>query len=256
MPYSFPGMNPWLERPGLWGSIHARLIVALADDLNSHLPPQYQAEVEETVYVATVHASAVLGRPDVTVHTVSEAPATYAAARAAQPVVVEVPQREEITHRWLEVRVLPSGEIVTVVEILSPVNKRPGEGREKYEHKRNGILNSPAHFVEIDLLRDGPPLPIHWRGEQRLSHYRILVSRAPQRPRAELYPFDVRDPIPDFLCPLRESDAELNVDLGKLLRELYDRARYAQTIDYTLDPDPPLSAEDLEWAREQVRPRR
>lgn len=252
MSYPFPGMNPWLERPGLWSSIHARLIVALADDLNQRLPPHYQAEIEEIVYVATIHSSDILGRPDIAVRTLSESPATYALAPAALPVVVEVPHREEITHRWLEVRAVPSGEVVAVVELLSPVNKRPGEGRAKFEDKRNNVLASPSHLVEIDLLRDGPPMPVRWRDEQIPGHYRILVSRAPERPRAELYPFNLRDPIPGFLFPLRAGDVEPIIDLNRLLRELYVRARYAQLLDYARDPDPPLSADDLAWAREQT----
>lgn len=245
-------MNPWLERPSLWSSIHARLIVALADDLNQRLPPQYQAEIEETVYVATLHSSDILGRPDVAVRTLAESPATYALAPAALPVVVEVPHREEITHRWLEVRAVSSGEVVAVVELLSPVNKRPGEGRAKYEDKRNNVLASSSHLVEIDLLRDGPPMPVRWRDEQLPSHYRILVSRAPERPRAELYPFNLRDPIPGFLFPLRAGDDEPVIDLGLLLREMYARAKYDLSIDYGREPEPPLSADDLAWAREQV----
>jgi len=210
-------MNPWLERPGLWGSIHARLIVALADDLNPRLRPTYQAEVEERVYV------------------------------------VETPHREEIKHRWLAIRDISAKEVVTVVEILSPVNKRPGEGREKYEEKRNNALASSAHFVEIDLLRAYAPLPLRWLGESQPGHYRILVSRANQRPRAELYPFNVREPVPLSQLPLRANDNEPVIDLGLLLRETYDRANYDLTIDYGVEPEPPLSEEDAGWAKEQLK---
>ncbi len=249
MAYPFPGMNPWLERPGLWGSIHARLIVALADDLNPRLRPTYQAEVEEMVYVVTLDNSELLGRPDVSVRSVSEVRTAY----PAQPVIVETPHREEIKHRWLTIRDIPAKEVITAVEILSPVNKRPGEGREKYEEKRNNVLASGAHFVEIDLLRAYAPLPLRWLGESQPSHYRILVSRANQRPRAELYPFNVREPLPLFQLPLRANDDEPVIDLGLLLREMYDRANYDLTIDYGVEPEPPLSDEDAGWARELVK---
>jgi hypothetical protein len=43
------------------------------------------------------------------------------------------------------------------------------------------------------------------------------------------------------------------IDLGRLLRKLYDRARYTQTLDYGLDSDPLLSAEDAAWAKEQLK---
>jgi hypothetical protein len=171
----------------------------------------------------------------------------------AEPVVVEVPHRESVRHRWLEIRVVPSGEVVTVIEILSPVNKRPGEGRDEYERKRSEVLGSRAHLVEIDLLRADPPMEFRPVDGDRRSAYRILVSRAPRRPRAELYPFDVRDPVPRFPLPLREGDAEPVVDLGARLHGLYDRASYDLAVGYPREPDPPLSAAAAAWARQMLK---
>jgi len=245
-------MNPWLERPSLWGSVHARVIVALADDLNPHLRPRYQAEVEEYVYVATLDSDELLGKPDITIHKVSEAKAVYSPV-SPTPIVVEIPQREEIRHRWLEVRDVSSGEVVTVIEVLSPINKRPGEGRAKYEQKRNNVLASSAHFVEIDLLRGYEPLPIRWRTQRRHSDYRLLVSRVGNRPLSDLYPFNVREPIPRFPLPLREGDSEPIIDLGAILSSLYERANYDLTIDYNVEPDPPLTLEDAAWAKEILK---
>jgi hypothetical protein len=47
------------------------------------------------------------------------------------------------------------------------------------------------------------------------SHYRILVSRANLRPEAELYPFNVRESIPQFLFPLQSGDEEPVVNLSE-----------------------------------------
>ena len=44
--------------------------------------------------------------------------------------------------------------------MLSPFNKRPGEGREDYLRKRRLILQSEVHLVELDLLRDGERVPM------------------------------------------------------------------------------------------------
>jgi hypothetical protein len=41
MPTPFPGMDPYLERPGLWQEIHTRLIVAIADVLGPMVHPPY-----------------------------------------------------------------------------------------------------------------------------------------------------------------------------------------------------------------------
>ena len=62
-------------------------------------------------------------------------------------------------QRYLEIRDRRNREIVAVVELLSPVNKKSGPDRAQYLTKRSEILASPAHLVEIDLLRDGRAMP-------------------------------------------------------------------------------------------------
>lgn len=49
---------------------------------------------------------------------------------------------EEVNERYLEIREVATGTVVTVIEILSPKNKRAGEGRVTYERKRNQVLAS------------------------------------------------------------------------------------------------------------------
>ena len=66
-----------------------------------------------------------------------------------------------VRETWLEVRAADSGEIVTVLEVLSPGNKRPGVGRSTYEEKRFRVLGTRTHLVEGDLLRAGEPMPMH-----------------------------------------------------------------------------------------------
>lgn len=61
---------------------------------------------------------------------------------------------------------------------------------------------------------------------------RILVSRAERRPKADLYNFDLSEPIPSFPLSLKPEDAELTIELQSILEDLSDRARYAQRIDY------------------------
>ena len=43
----FPGMNPYLEDPVLWGGVHHLLMRALHQQLNQRLPEGYVALVEE-----------------------------------------------------------------------------------------------------------------------------------------------------------------------------------------------------------------
>src|SRR5208337_3214808 len=58
-------------------------------------------------------------------------------------------------QRYLEIRDRRSRELVAVVELLSPVNKKSGPDRAQYLTKRSEILASPAHLVEIDSSRCG-----------------------------------------------------------------------------------------------------
>jgi hypothetical protein len=94
----------------------------------------------------------------------------------------------------------------------------------------------------------GEPLPMWVRNGNATGDYRIVVSRAQQRPRADVYLFTVREPIPSFPIPLRPGENEPVLPLNRILHELYDRAGYDLAIDYSQPPDPPLPEQDAIWA--------
>jgi len=52
------------------------------------------------------------------------------------------------------------GELVTLMEVLSPANKLYGPGRNAYLRKREDVLGSRTSLIEIDLLRAGEPMPL------------------------------------------------------------------------------------------------
>ena len=259
----FPGMDPWLEQSGIWSNLHTTLITALRDTFAQSLRPHYYVDIDQRAYITSVddhvNGSAngkLVGRPDVNVikspYLLTALPpkgGALSAVMVAEPTMVEVAsyEHEETIERYLEVRKPKTGQVVTVIEILSPKNKRSGEGRAAYLLKRDKILTSQTHLVEIDLLRAGEPMPVVWRDKKIESHYRILVSRAPQRPESELYPFMVRDAMPRFRLPLLPGDDEPIVDLSKLLHDIYERAGYDLVIDYEENPSPRFRGEDAEW---------
>src|SRR5205823_10689029 len=51
MKMPFPGMDPYLEHPVLWESVHARLINTLAIQLQPRLDPRYVTSIEERVFI-------------------------------------------------------------------------------------------------------------------------------------------------------------------------------------------------------------
>jgi hypothetical protein len=252
MPSPFPGMNPYLEHPELWPEVHHWLITLTAEALVAQLRPKYRVAVEKRVYQTTSgEESLLVGVPDVLVARSSPSvplqSATTVVTPPVRPVTVTLPIPEEVREGYLEVREVGTGEVVTVIEFLSPKNKRSQAGRKAYESKRQQILASASHLVEIDLLRSGEPMPILSSGIQ--SDYRILVSRSSDRPRAELYAFNLQTPIPVFPLPLRPPDIEPVVDLQAVLQGAYDRAGWDLAIDYSREPVPPLLEPDAAWAR-------
>ncbi|AFZ10043.1 hypothetical protein Osc7112_5835 [Oscillatoria nigro-viridis PCC 7112] len=251
MPNPFPGMNPYLESPELWRSVHNRLIVAIADLLTPQLLPKYLVDIEQRIYQLSGEDALVIGIPDVTIQR-SLAPTTETTSNVAvaapptQSLKVRIPWPVEVKESYLQVIETETKKVVTVIEVLSPTNKRPGKGREMYEAKREKVFGSRTHLVEIDLLRSYQPMLVFDNDIE--ASYRILVSRANQRPLADLYLFNLPDMIPAFPLPLRAGDEEPIVDLQALLNGVYDRAAYDFRIDYTAAPVPALSESDAVWA--------
>jgi hypothetical protein len=252
----FPGMNPWLEHPSLWSDVHFRLISALARYLSPLVSPRYYVSVGSQAYIATTFASPPASRyPDIAIVQSRQAgvsPAHSVLATIApsviEPALVELPIPDIVEEIYLEIREAVTGQVVTVGEVLSPTNKRPGVGRQKYERKRMEILSTQTHLVEIDLLRAWPPLPM--TGEHIASDYRILVRRGEQGNQAALYAFNLCDSIPVFHIPLQPGDDEPAIDLRQLLDEVYLEANYGVRVNYRQPPEPPLSEADAGWVSE------
>ena len=246
----FPGMNPYLEQPGLWPQVHNRLIVAIADDLTPQVAPKYRVSIEERVYTTT-EPLPLVGSGSVAVAQRQNNPGSaQPTVQLIEPRRVQVPLPVEVTERFLEVRLVQTNTVVCLIEVLSPSNKRPGEGRMAYETKRQKILGSATNLVEIDLLRSGSPMPL---GDLPRKPYSILVSRSADRPNAELYEFDLPEPSPSFLVPLQPDDPEPIVSLQRLLDDLYTRARFDLAIDYSQPVKPDLSEPESAWVKAILR---
>jgi hypothetical protein len=249
-------MNPYLENPELWSEVHSRLIVAIADAIAPPLRPNYYVAVEKRTYMAEPEDSVLIGIPDVSVFTKSaqnqqrENSTATAVLSASEPLTVAVPLMEEVQERYLEIREVKSGAVITTIEILSPKNKGSGEGRDAYLRKRQQVLASLPHLVEIDLLRAGKPMPI--KGGMSDAVYRILVSRGDRRPTAHLYAFTLRDAIPSFPLPLKAGDVEPVVNLNDILNGVYERAGFDLRIDYGQPIQLALAEEDAAWVDERL----
>jgi len=245
----FPGMDPYLEHPSLWPDVHNSLIAAIRETLAPQLAPRYYIGLERRVYHLSPDDLVFVGRPDVSVTTALREPGPAPLADAAI-LEVTVPMTDEVGENYLEVRDVVSGEVVMVMELLSPVNKL-GAGRQEHLNKRDHIFKTRTHLVELDLLRAGQPMPM--LPQPAPSDYRILISRSSQRPRAQLYTFGVCQPIPSFRLPLLPGDDEPLVDVNTTLHDLYERVHFELLLDYSQPPTPPLAEAEAAWARELIK---
>ena len=154
---------------------------------------------------------------------------------------------------WLRVETVPERELVTVVEVLSPTNKRPGEDRRRYIRKREAIVAGLVNLVEIDLLRGWEPMRLETT--PLVSDYRILVCRSLESLGAVMYPFMVQQRIPKFTLPLLSEDETHapQVDLGTIVDNRHHTARYNLETRYDAPPpEPAIAPGAREWVGERV----
>ncbi|MGC8640091.1 MAG: DUF4058 family protein [Isosphaeraceae bacterium] len=262
MPSPFPGMDPYLEKPGLWRDVHLNLIASTQGFLNGELRPKYLVRVEERTYVADESEAAlalqarypdveVLGRPGWEKSRFSPRGET-AQLEVAEPVIATTWFEEEVHEAFLKIIDRESRDVVTVIEILSPTNKIPGSaGRRSFEDKRREVMYSPCHWVEIDLLRGSRLAPV----PRKLGphEYLVHVSTTNLRPRGKLFPIRLAQRLPIIPIPLKPEDPDARLDLQAVLDSAYDRAGYDLEIDYRTEPQPPLEGPLAEWADELLR---
>lgn len=146
MPSPFPGMDPYLEYPLLWPGVHQRLIIHIGDTLNTQLPPDYVADIGERLYVVRGNRNIfpdvmLLQPPSVQRPGDRWQRGTATAAATATAVAVDSDPPWVFTFEPMEARevfveiwsLAEKSRVVTVIEVLSPRNKTPGNpGRQLY----------------------------------------------------------------------------------------------------------------------------
>jgi hypothetical protein len=248
MPSPFPGMNPYLEQEDVWQDFHDAMIPAIRDALSPLVSPHFIVKIQEHLYIHEPEAKKRyrVGSGDVNlIRPIDALGSGGDTATLAAPAHIVLPHVEMETQTFLEIRDRKDRELITVIEILSPTNKKPGPDREQYLAKRGNVLRSAAHFVEIDLLRGWPKMP----GEEApISDYSVMVSVVEERPRGDYWPIALKDPLPPIPIPLREPVSVAPLDLQSVLHYVFDRAYYKDYI-YEGSPIPVLGKDDLAWAQ-------
>ena len=248
----FPGMDPYLESPDIWPDLHDSLMNIFREQLSPLLAPKYTAELHPQIIIERIEhdpAWHLEAEPDIAIikpnpfmlstlmmDTVEDdAPLLLREPTSIRTRVVTI----EIHHRADE-------QLVAAIELLSPVNKRPGPKRQAYLKKRRAYLASRAHLTEIDLLRRYPHMPLEEQPPR--CDYIIMLHNAYDRRFCRVWPRSVRQTLPTLPIPLRRPDPDVSLNLQQALHTAYERARYDLRVDYRKPPMPPLSPADAEWA--------
>src|SRR2546430_2553264 len=106
MPSPFPGMDPYLEDEVLWPAFHHQLVLCLYQILTPGLVDRYRARIAHRSYVTE------------------------------QALFTSV-LREEHHEDFLEIRQRADNRLVTLLDVVSPVNKVTDAGRRTYLATRN-----------------------------------------------------------------------------------------------------------------------
>jgi hypothetical protein len=257
----FPGMDPWLENTDLWQGFHNGFVHYVQDELQERLPANYVATLEMRVYF---EPDADGGRqreqrvPDLEVVRTGPSPAVARSGREGslrRGAVLEL-NPQEYREGFISLREVPSGRLVTSIELLSPTNKEPSVGREEYLAKQWRLFGMGVNLIEMDLLRGGMNTVL--ASAERLAslgefHYLAGVFRAFEPLKYEALTWSVRESLPSIPVPLDEGVDEIPLDLARVFSRTYRTGGFRRILNYGADPRPPLAPEDAAWADALLR---
>ncbi len=254
----FPGMDPYLEQH--WRDVHQSLVVYSRDQLQPRLPKELRARVEERVFL---EAPEEVRNIYLDVHVVEHRPGPESGGAAVaveeltatEPLVVRVPD-EPMPEGYVEIVDVASGNrVITMIEFLSPANKRPGPGQDLYLRKQQETRRAGVSLVEVDLTRAGYRGLSCWQEWIPPSHrttYQACVGRAWKPHHYEVYRAPLNERLPVIAVPLRKADADVPLDLQALVALCYQNGRY-DDLAYKAEPTPPLAPADAAWADQLLR---
>ena len=267
MPSVFPGMDPYLEAPWIWPDFHNSLADSIRSILNEKLPKPYFAQLEARSELGIRSPKRIVA-PDVSVvrdegqsawpatDQTSVAVADQTGVAVSSALRVEF-NEETITLTSISIRdTRTQNSIVTLIEILSPSNKRSGQDREHYVQRMREILNDTVtSLIEIDLLRIGQRtwersdiINAHLDELEKPTDYLVTTSRSWSRSGADIYPISLTESLPVIAVPLLASESDVALNLQAAFQRTYDGGPYRRgAVDYKRPPFPSLNDSQEQW---------
>lgn len=259
MPSPFPGMDPYLEGE-MWQEFHDRLANQISTQLMPLLRPKYVALLDKRYVIdrpglGIIQPTERIVFPDVHVVKPSYRPTAlmpaYGGVAVMEPTIeVLSPMLEEVPVLSIEIRDVAERRLVTLIEILSPVNKR-GEGAHEYAQRRLALMQTATHLLEIDLLCQGRWIQL--LQDPPVAPYYIYLSRAQRRPYTQVWALPLPRALPTIPVPLLPPDIDVPLDLQATLTACFDLVGYEELLDYQANPPAGLNEEEKNWVVETLQ---
>lgn len=235
-------IDPWSEKDRYFHQMHAHMIGYLLDQLQR---PMY-----ERGYVAGRESSVQItsAQPDLFINAQGTPPRKNTAYRETLAILELEPgielRQDPVELDRLFIQSLDTGELISVVEFVSPNNKIKQKDIEKYQKRREKILAKGVNVVEIDFTRsinrllDNPVTQNY--------PYHIVIYPAGEYP--IFLGMKLSDEPKTFGLPLRNESypAELNSVYRQAYAKLLIAAQIRKAGDYKLEalPFPAIFSDD------------
>jgi hypothetical protein len=226
MPSPFPGMDPYLEGE-MWVEFQHSFVHRISQQVMPLVRPKYVAFL----------AKRYCREPIVFEGSDKE-------ARTVQPIMDDVPVLA------IEIRDVAERRLVTLIEILSPVNKR-GEGAREYAQRRLELMQTNTHLLEIDLLCQGRRIQL--LQEPPPAPYYLYLSRAQRRPYTQVWALPLSKPLPTIPVPLLPPDPDVPLDLQAAMTDCFTLVGYEDLLDYSAKPPAGLTEEEKTWVAQTLQ---
>jgi len=222
----FPNqIDPWAEDAHYFQQVHGNLLTVLAQ----HIKPRLNL----LGYMVGREASLqVLERrePDIFVRRITHPPEVI--PRWSYPLVAEEGLADpgevleaEIDMDALHIRHLDSGDLVTIIEVISPANKDKPELITDYRQRRERlVIEKQVQVVEIDLTRSVKRLVFDPLAKR--YPYHVALHLVTEKPR--LVGMHIGQPLATIAVPLRGE--VLTTSLQTAWNESYQVADSASNI--------------------------
>jgi hypothetical protein len=199
-------MDPYFESPSLWPTFHERFVDTIRHLLLPSVRDRYEARIEHRCY-------------------------------ATRPEDMADGSTTDRREPFVEIRDATGDRLVTLIDVVSPINKTTPTGRSNYLATRQSVKSVGASTVEIDLVLQGEPTLGYSRDGLPQWDYAVTVERFTQPERFEIYTAMIEKRLPRFRVPLATSDRDAVLDLNAVFGRCYDHGEFSDQIDYRKDPE-------------------